>query len=108
MDNAWIIKFEDADIADDVFVGEGAEEAARRAFQSRSMNWNCHLFAPIERLDETERDRQDMGMLIRRLLRRIPELGGAKGTIDNTQLIAQTKDYLVRKGLQGSVLREDA
>jgi hypothetical protein len=50
MSDAWIIKYEDADVSDDVFVGEDAEEDAKRTYELRSMNWNCHLFGPAERI----------------------------------------------------------
>ena len=53
---------------------------------------------PGANLKEMNLDRKDMAMLLRRLLRKIPA--------GNEQLVAQTRDYLVRKGLQGSILRE--
>ncbi len=40
----WAILYEDADKqVPEVFVGHGAEEAARRTFADRLMNWTCHL-----------------------------------------------------------------
>ena len=56
-------------------------------------------------LETAERDRQDMAMLIRRLLRKVPL--SHNGTIINAEIIEQTKDYLKRKGLTGSILREN-
>lgn len=53
-----------------------------------------------------EQDRRDLAMLIRRLLRRLPETYGTNPVKDNIRIIQDTKDYLVRKGLTGSVLRE--
>jgi len=57
-------------------------------------------------VDRLELDRQDMAMLIRRLMRKVPY--SHNGTIlrANEKLIAQTKDYLERKGLTGSILRK--
>ena len=50
----WVIKYEDADVSDDVFVGETAEEDARKTFEIRNYNWNCHLFGPAERIARSE------------------------------------------------------
>lgn len=50
----WAIKYEDADVADDVFVGEGAEEAARLTYEKRLSSWNCYLLGPAERIAKLE------------------------------------------------------
>ena len=67
----WVIKYADADVSDDIFVGETAEEDARRAFENRSINWNCYLFAPIRvvadlqaKLEEKEDTRPDAHLLL--------------------------------------------
>ena len=40
---AWVILFEDAEVKPEVFIGEGAEQAARHRFKKCLLNWNCHL-----------------------------------------------------------------
>lgn len=40
---AWVIMFEDVDVSPEVFIGEGAEAAARHRFKANLLNWNCHL-----------------------------------------------------------------
>lgn len=40
---AWAIHFEDADCKPEIFVGCGAEEAARHRYAQLPDNWNCHL-----------------------------------------------------------------
>lgn len=44
---AWLIWYEDPDHKPEVFVGEGAEEAARRRFAQARDAWSCHLFQRI-------------------------------------------------------------
>jgi len=46
----WVIKYDDADVSDEVFVGEGAEEAAKKRYAMALHNWNCHLLVPFERI----------------------------------------------------------
>ncbi len=43
----WIIYFEDADKAPEVFTGEGSGEAARVRFAECQLAWTCHLFASV-------------------------------------------------------------
>lgn len=42
-DEVWVIKYDDADVEDEVFTGEGAEEIAREVYAKRQDNWTCHL-----------------------------------------------------------------
>lgn len=44
----WVIWYHDAEVEPDVFIGEGAEEAARQTFAQRKLNWNCVLLKDIE------------------------------------------------------------
>lgn len=55
----WVIKFEDADVDDIVFVGEGTEEAAKETYRVRSYSWNCHLLGPAERIAALEQQLKD-------------------------------------------------
>jgi hypothetical protein len=41
----WAIHYEDADRQPEIFVGEGAEEAARKTFEQRNVSWNCYLLS---------------------------------------------------------------
>lgn len=43
----FALTFDDADVAPIVFSGDGAEDAALRAFDMKSATLNCHLFAEI-------------------------------------------------------------
>jgi hypothetical protein len=40
----WLIHYEDADVDDEVFTGEGAEAAALARFERCLGSWNCQLF----------------------------------------------------------------
>ena len=44
---AFVIKYDDADVEDEVFVGEGAEEGALYRYAQASQSWNCHLFIEV-------------------------------------------------------------
>lgn len=48
MSDAWIIWFEDEDVAPEIFSGHGATEAAGKRFAMVRSNWNCHLFQRVE------------------------------------------------------------
>lgn len=45
----WLIYFLDNEIGDEVFEGEGAEDAAKERFEQCSFNWNCVLFKENDR-----------------------------------------------------------
>lgn len=45
--SAFIIRYDDADRHDEVFVGHGAEEAVRLRWEQIGHNWNAHLFRKI-------------------------------------------------------------
>lgn len=40
---AWAILFEDADVKPELFIGDNAEQVARKVFADRKLNWTCHL-----------------------------------------------------------------
>ena len=48
MAGAWLIFFEDDEVKDEVFSGEGAEDAARYRLEQCKMNWACHLFQEVD------------------------------------------------------------
>jgi len=52
--NVWVIKYEDADVGDDIFVGDGAEEIAKRTYKQKSQSWNCYLLGPAEYIGKAE------------------------------------------------------
>lgn len=56
------------------------------------------LIALCEDWLEQERTISNLAMLVRRLLRRVP---------DDVKVKSQAADYLKRKGLQGSILRSE-
>lgn len=41
---AWVIKFDDTEVEDEVFMGNGAKQGALKRFEQVLMNWNAHLF----------------------------------------------------------------
>ncbi len=45
----WIIHYEDQDIEDEVFSGEGAEISARRRFDQQRNSWSISLFLEVAR-----------------------------------------------------------
>jgi len=44
----WLIFYEDEDHQTEIFVGEGAKEAAIETFKQRSVSWSCYLFRSID------------------------------------------------------------
>lgn len=46
--SCWVIKYEDAEVNDEVFSGNGAESAARERFKIQSDSWNCWLLADVD------------------------------------------------------------
>ena len=46
--SAFIIKYEDNEVEDEIFSGYGAEEGALKRFEQLSLNWNCSLFQLIK------------------------------------------------------------
>lgn len=49
---AWLLWIEDASAEPQIFVGEGAEEAARAAYESARQHWTCRLFCESRKLDD--------------------------------------------------------
>lgn len=45
----WAIFFEDADVPPEIFMGEGAEKAAKSTFKAMKDNWNCVLLREFDR-----------------------------------------------------------
>jgi hypothetical protein len=45
--SAWLIFYEDHVVTPEVFVGEGAKEAAYKRFNQARDHWSCHLFARV-------------------------------------------------------------
>lgn len=45
--DAWLIKYEDPDRADEVFSGYGAGQGARARFADISTSWNATLFRSV-------------------------------------------------------------
>lgn len=43
----FVIKYDDTDVEDEVFVGDGAEECALYRYAQASQSWNCHLFIEV-------------------------------------------------------------
>lgn len=62
---------------------------------------HTELLEARSRITELERDRQEMAMLIRRLLYRL------RNDETSAKVRQQTTDYLLRKGLGGNLLRAD-
>lgn len=48
-ERVWLLKYDDQAISDEMFVGAGAEQAARLRWLSQSAAWNCTLFETCER-----------------------------------------------------------
>jgi hypothetical protein len=46
---AWILRFEDVDVDDEIFLGEGAEATARARFEQARQAWSCSLFREVAR-----------------------------------------------------------
>jgi len=46
-----MIVYEDTDVGPEVFMGEGAEEAARARYEQSLISWSCHLFVNAAQLD---------------------------------------------------------
>ena len=46
---SWIIRYADQDVPDEVFGGEGAEEAARRRFDQQRGAWSISLYQEVAR-----------------------------------------------------------
>lgn len=44
----WAIFYEDASVPPEVFMGCGAEEAAKAAYEERRTNWNCWLLVAVD------------------------------------------------------------
>lgn len=61
----WVIKYEDASIRDDVFIGDDAEQRARAVYALRLPNWSCHLLAPLDRCATLTDERDEF---VKRLL----------------------------------------
>jgi len=53
---AWVIVFEDTEARNEVFIGEGAEAAARHRHKQVLLRWNCHLLtsAPTNSIPAAE------------------------------------------------------
>jgi hypothetical protein len=64
----WVIKFEDADVSDLVFMGFGAEEAAKETYKIRKQSWNCHLLCSYERLAQQDAREETLKGLLREML----------------------------------------
>jgi len=45
----WIIRYQDQDMSDEVFAGEGAEKFARRRFDQQRNAWSLSLFQEVAR-----------------------------------------------------------
>ena len=45
----WLIRYDDAEVADEVFVGETAEAFARRRFDQQRGAWSISLFQEVAR-----------------------------------------------------------
>lgn len=45
--DGWLIFYEDASVGSEVFMGEGAEAAAKERYKQSLVNWNCHLFRKV-------------------------------------------------------------
>ena len=50
---AWLIWYEDASSKPEIFAGMGAEEAAKKSFESTKQHWTCRLFKEVIELDES-------------------------------------------------------
>ena len=46
--SVWIIRYEDTEMQDEVFIGAGAEAAARATFARRNASWNCWLLTAVD------------------------------------------------------------
>ena len=46
-DGCYIIRFDDHDVEDEMYCGEGALETALYRFAQISVSWNAHLFVKI-------------------------------------------------------------
>lgn len=55
---AWLIFFEDTEVKPELFMGEGAEAAARYRHKELLLRWNCHLMmtAPTTSITAAELD----------------------------------------------------
>jgi hypothetical protein len=47
-EGAYLIRYEDTDVEDELFVGYGAKDAALKRYEMISLNWNAHLFVKID------------------------------------------------------------
>jgi len=45
---AWLLFLEDASATPEIFIGEGAEEAAKLAYESARQHWTCRLFKEVK------------------------------------------------------------
>jgi hypothetical protein len=45
----WLLWFFDSSVENEVFEGEGAEEAAQARFEACKQNWSCVLLQEIDR-----------------------------------------------------------
>lgn len=41
----WMVYYEDASVAPEIFFGEGAEQAARARYAQAKVSWSCHLLS---------------------------------------------------------------
>lgn len=53
-ESRWAILFDDPEVEREVFVGNGAEEAAKKRFAQCLNNWTCYLFKEVGGLGESQ------------------------------------------------------